>query len=113
LSDELLARLSAWSKVQMICIRFSHCHPIVSCFVKIQNGLTFPEPAYPVCPGKEAAKLVSALRHESKLASYSKQESLKATNNKHKQIWRCKYSTRGKGDCLSPLVVMGSNLVVI
>jgi len=43
LSDELLAWLSVRSKVQMICIWSSwcHCHPIISCFIKIQNGLPF------------------------------------------------------------------------
>ena len=42
-SDEVLAWLSVWSKVQIICIWFSwcHCHPIISCFSKIQNGLSF------------------------------------------------------------------------
>ena len=35
-----------------------HCHPIISCFVKIQNGLTLLVPAYPGCPGKEAIKWV-------------------------------------------------------
>jgi len=41
LSDEVLAWLSVCSEVQMICIWSSwcHCHPIISCFVKIQNGL--------------------------------------------------------------------------
>jgi len=34
---------SVWSEMQMICIRSSwcHCHPIISCFSKIQNGLPF------------------------------------------------------------------------
>ena len=44
LSGEVLAWLSVWSKVQMICIWFSwcHCHPIMSsCCSKIQNGLPF------------------------------------------------------------------------
>jgi len=56
LSDEVLAWLSVWSKVQMICIWSSwcHCHPIISCFIKIQIGLTYLVPAYPGCPGKEA-----------------------------------------------------------
>jgi len=36
-----------------------HCHPIVSCSMKIQIGLTFPVPTYPGCPGKEAVKRVS------------------------------------------------------
>jgi len=49
------------SKVQMICVwsNWCHCHPINSCFIKIQNGLTFLLPAYPGCLGKEAVKQVS------------------------------------------------------
>jgi len=51
--DEVLAWLSVWSNVHMICKWFSwcHCHPIISCFIKIQNGLTFLVPAYLGCPG--------------------------------------------------------------
>jgi len=43
LSDEVLTWLSVWSEVQMICIWSSwcHCHPIISCSSKIQNGLPF------------------------------------------------------------------------
>ena len=43
LSGEVLAWLSVWSEVQMICIWSSwcHCHPIISCSRKIQNGLHF------------------------------------------------------------------------
>ena len=54
LSDEMLAWLSVWSKVQMICLWFSwyHCQPIVSCFIKIQID-------YPGCPGKEDVKRLS------------------------------------------------------
>jgi len=33
--------------------------PIISCFIKIQIGLTFLVPAYAACPGKEAVKRVS------------------------------------------------------
>jgi len=47
LSGEVLAWLSVWSKLQMICIWSSwcHCHPIISCFIiKIQIGLTFLMP---------------------------------------------------------------------
>ena len=46
LSDEVLAWLSVWSQVQMICIWSSWCHclPIVSCFIKIQIGSTFLVP---------------------------------------------------------------------
>jgi len=56
LSDGVLAWLSVWSKVQVICIWSSWCHynPITSCFIKIHIGLTFLVPAYPGCPGKEA-----------------------------------------------------------
>jgi len=35
--------------------------PIISCFVKIQNGLTFLMPPYPGCPGKEVIKRVSVI----------------------------------------------------
>jgi len=43
LSGEVLAWLCVWSELQMICIWSSwcHCHPIISCFIKIQNGLSF------------------------------------------------------------------------
>ena len=33
-----------------------HCHPVISCLIKIQIGLTFPVRAYLSCPGKEAIK---------------------------------------------------------
>ena len=58
MSDELLAWLSVWSEVQMICIWSSWCHclPIIFCFIKIGAGLTFLVPAYPGCPGKWAVK---------------------------------------------------------
>jgi len=47
LSDKMLAWLSVWSEVQMICIWSSwcHCHTIISCWTKIQIGLTFLVPA--------------------------------------------------------------------
>ena len=43
LSGEVLAWLSVWSEVQMICIWSSwcRCYPIISCSSKIQNGLFF------------------------------------------------------------------------
>jgi len=52
LSDEVLVWLSVWSEVQMVCIWSSwcHCHPIISCFIKIQNGSAFLVLAYPGCP---------------------------------------------------------------
>ena len=41
--NEVRAWLSLCSEVQMICTWSSrgHCHPIVSCSSKIQNGLPF------------------------------------------------------------------------
>jgi len=52
LSDVVLAWLSVRSEVQMICIWSSWCrfHPIISCFIKIQNGSAFLVPAYRDCP---------------------------------------------------------------
>jgi len=52
-SDGVLAWLSVWSKVQMTGIWSSwcHCHPVISCLIKIQNGSVFLVPAYPGCPG--------------------------------------------------------------
>jgi len=48
-------------KEQMICIWSSWCHyqPIISCFIKIQTGLTFMVMDYPGCSGKQAVKWVS------------------------------------------------------
>jgi len=37
------------------------CHPIISCFIKIQIGFTFLVPAYTGCPEKEAIEGVSAV----------------------------------------------------
>ena len=39
----------------MICIWSSWCHyhPVISCFIAIQNGLSFLVPAYWGCPGKK------------------------------------------------------------
>jgi len=54
LSDEVLAWLSVCSEVQMICTwsNWCHSHPTISCFIKIQIGLTFLPLPYPGCPGK-------------------------------------------------------------
>jgi len=40
---EVLVWLSVWSEVQIICTWSSwcHCHPVISCSSKIQNGLPF------------------------------------------------------------------------
>ena len=47
LSDQLLAWLSVWGEVQMICIWSSwcHCDPVISSLIKVQIGLTFMVPA--------------------------------------------------------------------
>ena len=46
------------------CIHSSwcHCNPVISCFIKIQMGLTFLVLAYPGCPGRETVKQVSVCR---------------------------------------------------
>ena len=57
----MLAWLSVWNEVQMICMwsNWCHCHPIISCSIKIQMGLTYLVPSYPGCPGQEALKQMS------------------------------------------------------
>jgi len=64
LSDNVLSCLCVWSEVQLICICSSwcHCHPIISCFIKVQIGLTILVLAYPGCHGKEAVKRVSCIQ---------------------------------------------------
>jgi len=47
----------------MICMCSTYHYPIISCFIKIQNSLTFLVPAYPGCFGKEAVKQVSVVCH--------------------------------------------------
>ena len=42
------------------CI-WCHCHFVISCFIKVQIGLTFLVPVYPGCPGIEVVKWVSVL----------------------------------------------------
>jgi len=75
LSDELLAWLSVWNEVQMICIWSSWCpcHLIISSFIKIKTGLTFLVPTYPGCPGKEAIKEMSCkptIQHQLEMAQF-------------------------------------------
>ena len=50
----VVARCKWLDMVQLI--RF-HWHSVVSCFIKIQTGLTFLVPAYPGCRGKEAVSV--------------------------------------------------------
>ena len=58
MSDEVLAWLSVWNEMQMICIwsNLCHCHSIMSCFIKIHIGLIFLVLACLGCTGKEAVK---------------------------------------------------------
>jgi len=42
----------------MLIVRWCHYHPIISCFIKIQNGFTILVLAYQSCPEKEAVKWV-------------------------------------------------------
>jgi len=63
LSDEVLAWLSAWSEVQMICMWFSHTTATTSSLAPVKSRMVFTflvnlESAYPCCPGKEAVKWV-------------------------------------------------------
>jgi len=53
-----MAWLSICSKLQIIGIWSSwfHCHPMISCFIEIQNGSAFLVLAYTSCPGKETIK---------------------------------------------------------
>jgi len=39
----MVTPVSVWSEVEVICIwpSWCHCHPIVSCFIKTQIGLSF------------------------------------------------------------------------
>jgi len=70
LSDEMLAWLSVWSKVQMICIWFSWCNSDSS-FIKIEM-ITFLVLAYSGGPGKEAIKCLAGsygLRHDHCIAA--------------------------------------------
>jgi len=57
---EVLAWLSSCSKMQMICMWFSwcHCHPIISCFIKIQNGFHLSGASLPRLSWTRAIKRV-------------------------------------------------------
>ena len=41
--DSKREQVSVWSEMQIICMWSSRCrcHPVISCFIKIQNGFTF------------------------------------------------------------------------
>jgi len=49
-------RLSGKVIVRETSVKRCHCHPIISCFIKIHSGLTFLVLAYPSCPGKKGIK---------------------------------------------------------
>jgi len=48
-----------WGANNFVWSNWCHCHPIVSCFIKIQIGLVFLVLAYLGCAGKETVKRVS------------------------------------------------------
>jgi len=58
LNGELLAWLSVWSKVQTHTAQLMPLPLTVSCFSKIQIGLTFLIPDHTGSPGKRAVKRV-------------------------------------------------------
>jgi len=61
---EVLALLSVYSKVQIFAngSAYATATPNISCFIKIQIGLTFLVSAYPGCTGKEGGKWVFCFR---------------------------------------------------
>jgi len=83
MSDDMLAWLSVWCEAQMIYIWSSwcHCHPIISCFIKIQIGLTFLVMAYQGCPGKEAVKRVCLSLYLNSITPYERQKSYNHHHN--------------------------------
>jgi len=69
LRDDLLAWLCARSKAQVICIwsNWCQCHPIISCFIKVQIGLTWHLTcivAMQVFLKKEAIERVSVIMYQ-------------------------------------------------
>ena len=64
-------KIEWWGAGVVICLErgandfiwssWCHCHPIISCFTKIQIDVIFLVPAYPGCPGKEAVKQVHVI----------------------------------------------------
>ena len=61
LTDEVLACLYKEQRASDLhMVQLMPCHPIISCFTKIQTGLTFLVLAHPGRPGNEAIKPVSS-----------------------------------------------------
>ena len=83
-------RLSLCSKVQVICIWSSwcRCHSVISCFIKIQTGLTFLVPACPGYPGKEAIKRMSVCQFAEMMPQKVKQwVGLNGESTKHTETY--------------------------
>jgi len=91
LSDEVLGWLFVRSEVWMICIWSSwcHCHPIISCFIKMQIALIFLVPAYPDCHGKEAIKRVSVGSYNNNVTEYRPLCCLGSTVCLRTLLWVC------------------------
>jgi len=65
-------------------------NPIISCFIKIQTGLAFLVPGYPVCPGKEAVKCMTDCMHFKHLYNDYKSQ-LQKENNYNYQSKHAEY----------------------
>jgi len=110
LSHEVLVWLSVSNEVQMICVWSSwcHCHPIVSCFIKIQIGLTLLVLAYPGCPGEEAVKwLPVCLTYLHKNVNWEYIVGLKTGNNS--LDWNCGLLAAERCGYILLFVVPGSS----
>ena len=71
-----------FTSLMLFLMPIQHCqnsegdHPVISCFIKIQIGVTFLVPAYPGCPGKEAVKPVSLYKFKTKPPVHGRPSSL-------------------------------------
>ena len=79
--------------VKMTCMWSSwcHCHPINSCFIKIQTGFTFLVLVYPGCPRKHTQPFYSSLDfvQDNPRSQYQKKHSLTHTYRGHQSSLIC------------------------
>jgi len=96
----VLAWLSVWSEVQMLCMWSSwcHCHPIISCLIKLQSGSTFLVPAYPGFSGKKAVKWVFKVKGGSSVRFIEEtiQTFLQHTNDADTDLPQSQWSLRNR-----------------
>jgi len=92
MSDEVLLWLSVWSKVQLICIWCSwcHCHPVILCFIKIQNSSGFLVLTYLVVLKKRLLNTCSNKSKSNKSKLCFNHRSVSIQNNKQQlpRIWQ-------------------------